>query len=49
MSRFVIPFLLLMALLAMKMSVPYLGECMLLLVSGWLVGFCQLAREKSSA
>ena len=37
MSRFVIPFLLLMALLAMKMSVPYLGECMLLLVSGWLV------------
>ncbi len=37
MSRFVIPFLLLMALLAMKMSVPYLGECMLLLVSGGLV------------
>ena len=37
MHRFVISSLLLVALLIMKVGVPYLGESMLLLVSGWLV------------
>lgn len=37
MHRFVAPLLLLLALLVMKIGVPYLGEAMFLLVAGWLI------------